>query len=96
MLDHILYSLKNEIIQSGIIHIGISEHFLTFCTRKVGKEQFHSHNNVTIRSLKNYSAELFLNSLVNANWNSVLITNSVDTAWNNFKNVISVLYSVQK
>ena len=95
MLDHILCSHKNKIIQSGIIPVGISDHFLTFCARIIVKKQFHSPYNVTIRSLKNYSAKLFLNNLANADWNSVFLTNSVDTAWNNFKNIfISVLDSV--
>ena len=95
LLDHILSSHKNKIAQSGTIPIGISDHFLTFCTRKVVKAQFHRHNNVTIRSLKNYSAELFLYKLANADWSSVFITNSVDTAWKSFKKVfISVLDSV--
>ena len=45
--------------------------------------------------MRNSSAELFLYKLANADWSSVFITNSVDTAWKSFKKVfVSVLDSV--
>ena len=34
-LDLIFVSLGDKISQSGVINIGLSDHFLTYCTRKV-------------------------------------------------------------
>ena len=34
VIDHILCSHENKIFQSGVVPIGVSDHFLTFCTRR--------------------------------------------------------------
>ncbi|CAL4069256.1 unnamed protein product [Meganyctiphanes norvegica] len=34
LIDHIYTNNKNKISQSGVIESGISDHFITFCTRK--------------------------------------------------------------
>lgn len=54
VLDHILCSQEEKISQSGIIPVGISDHFPVFCTRKLNRVKFHKHNNVKIRCMKNY------------------------------------------
>ena len=57
IIDMILVSDPAKISQSGVIEIGVSDHFLTYCTRKITKVLYHKHNNVKIRSLKNYNKE---------------------------------------
>lgn len=57
IIDHILCNLKENIVNSGVITTGIGVHFLTFCTRKVSRGHFKSHNISKIRCLKNYSIE---------------------------------------
>ncbi len=42
-IDLILVSDKDKITQSGVISIGISDHFLTFCTRKVSRGTLRKH-----------------------------------------------------
>ena len=59
IIDLILVSDPAKISQSGVIEIGVSDHFLTYCTRKITKVLYHKHNNVKIRSLKNYNRETF-------------------------------------
>ena len=40
----------------------------TYCTRKVQRGSFNTHNSVKIRSMKNYSSENFLMELNKINW----------------------------
>ena len=72
VIDHILRSHENKIFQSGVVPVGVFDDFLTFCTRRNVKGQFSHHNYVTIRSMKNYNVEKFIDSLVQADWSTVL------------------------
>ena len=64
LLDHILTNAQDKISQSGVIDAGLSDHQITYCTRKVKKEKYYEHKDITIRSLKNYTQEAFVNALV--------------------------------
>ena len=66
IIDLILVSDPAKISQSGVIEIGVSDHFLTYCTRKITKVLYQKHNNVKIRSLKNYNKETFEQRLKDA------------------------------
>ena len=85
-LDHILCNNKNKICQSDTICIGLCDHILTYCSRKVVKKQIKHHNVIEIRSLKNYSPEFLLNAIINADWSGVYCSN-VDQAWRTFKSI---------
>ena len=52
LIDHILSNNCDKICQSGTITIGLSDHFLTYMTRKVVKGQIGKHKFVKVRSLK--------------------------------------------
>lgn len=45
-IDLILVSDKSKISQSGVIVYGISDHFITFCTRRIFKDIFKCHKTV--------------------------------------------------
>ena len=60
LIDHILCNNKEKVCQSGTMPIGISDHFLTYCTRKISKCQINKHKYVKIRALKNYTKEDFI------------------------------------
>ena len=62
-LDLVIVSDKEIITQSGVIHCGLSDHFLTYCTRKASKNKFNAHNTMQKGSLKNYSPEKFIQEL---------------------------------
>ena len=37
IIDHILCNVSEKVCQSGVISLGLSDHYLTFCTRKTTK-----------------------------------------------------------
>lgn len=86
-IDLIIVSDPEKITQSGVIPTGLSDHYLTFCTRKISRGAFSSHNTVKIRSMRNYNASHFQELLSNGNWSDVIDSNDVDQAWFSFKNI---------
>ena len=46
-----------------MIDEGISDHQLIYCTRKIKRIKHNMHNQIQVRSLKKYSAEIFTNVL---------------------------------
>ena len=59
LIDHILTNTKENISQSGVIAIAISNHSLIYCTRKIPKAKYNRHKEITFRSLKNYSPDVY-------------------------------------
>ena len=70
--------------QIGVLDLGISDHCLIYCTRKILTTTLNSHNCVKIRSMKTYK-ETFQVNLLNMDWSSVLCSDKVIQAWENFK-----------
>ena len=70
LLDHILTNSHDKVSQSGVVDSGLSDHQMIYCTRKVTKQESNEHMDITIRSLKNYSQDRFLNFLAEQNFPS--------------------------
>ena len=87
-LDLIFVSHRDTISQSGVINIGLSDHFLTYCTRKVQRGSFNTHNSVNIRSMNNYSYENFLMELNKINWFQVTDIGDVNKVRALFHNLL--------
>ena len=100
IIDLICVSHTDNVLQSGVLPFGLSDHCITYCTRKVPKQFFGTHNTVKVRSLKNYTCEKFINELRKIDWFQVLNCENVDTAWQNFKvlfvHVIDVVAPVKQ
>ena len=63
ILDIILISDPSKISQCGVLDLGLSDHQVIHCTRKCKKIPISRHNGVTLRSLRNYSKEIFEDKL---------------------------------
>ena len=50
-IDLILITDSEKISQHGVLDIGLSDHSLIYCTRKVTRSIFNKHNTVTVRSI---------------------------------------------
>ena len=95
LLDHILSNSVEKISDSGIIDIGVSDHQLTFCTRKILRHKTNNHKNVYVRSLKNYNIEKFSKSLQDAKFPNYDIFSNVDIAYEDLlKRLSSAIESV--
>ena len=63
LIDHILINTQENISQSGVIDTAISDHSLINCTRKIPKAKYNRHKEITFRSLKNYSPDVYKGTL---------------------------------
>ena len=63
LLDHMLTNSSEKISQKVVINVGISDHQLIYCTRKIKTIKHNMHNQIQVRSLKKYIAEIFTNAL---------------------------------
>ena len=63
LLDHILANSSEKVSQKGVIDVGISDHQLIYCTRKIKRIKHNIHSQTQVRSLNKYSAEIFTNAL---------------------------------
>ena len=58
---------------------------MTYCTRKITRDQIGKHNSVKIRSMKNYCEDTFIDKLKSMQWSTVLDCTNVTDAWTIFK-----------
>ena len=63
LLDHVLTNSADRISQFGIVNVGLSDHQLIYCTRKVTQTRLNAHKYVKMRSLKYHSEDLFVRKL---------------------------------
>lgn len=89
LIDHVLINNISMVSQSGVTPLRISDHYLTYCTRKAKRHVYNSHNTVTMRSMKNYDINIFSSLLEAHDWSSVLQNNCVNDAWLNFKSSLT-------
>ena len=84
ILDLILISDPAKISQCCVLDLGLSDHKVIYCTRTFKKIPISRHNGVTLRSLRNYSKEIFEEKLHEVDWQDVLVSNSVHEAFYHF------------
>ena len=85
LIDHVLVSDIRNVLQSGVIDYGISDHNMIYFTRKVKRHRFNGHNSTRIRSLKFYSRDLLIDELSKVVWEPLYSCEDVDMAWDIFK-----------
>ena len=94
-IDLIVTSDRLNIKNSGVMVYGLSDHYLTFCTRKLGKHKANGHITAKSRCLKTYASENLNLKLAEWDWSPVLKSNQVDEAWNCFKtSFLSILNDI--
>ena len=72
-----------------MIDVGISDHQLIYCTRKIKRIKHNMHNQIQVQSLKKYSAEIFTNALKTVQFPNFNIFLNVNVAYSNLLNKIS-------
>ena len=68
IIDHILASFTDRITHRGILSVGLSDHQLIYCTRKITKIKRGGHKQIKICSFKNYTSDGYEKALVEINF----------------------------
>jgi len=95
LIDVILTNTPTRVVQSGVIHIGISDHSLVYTIRKIGiSTTRNSHNMISYRSKKHFNIDKFINDLNSVPWENLDNLENPDDMWNTWKkSFLSVLDS---
>ena len=72
-----------------MLNVGISDHQLIYRARKIKRIKHNIHNQIQIRSLKKYSAEIFTNALKTVQFPNCNIFSNVNAAYSDLLNKIS-------
>ena len=89
LLDHILTNSSEKNSHKGMTDVGISDHQLIYCTRKIRISKHNIHNQIQVRSLKKYSAEIFTNALKTVQFPNYNIFSNVNIAYSDLLSKIS-------
>ena len=95
ILDHDLASFPDRVSQSGVIDVGISDHQLIYCTRKIARIKSYCHKQITFRSLKNYSPEVYEESLRKLSFPNYELFDDIDKAFKRSWQLLIILHPVK-
>ena len=84
IIDHILANFPNRVSQQGVIDVGLSDHQIIYCTRKISRIKRNTHKQIKCRSLKNYSADIYEEDLDRLDFPNHHNFENVNDAYSNF------------
>ena len=86
-----------------MIDVGISDHQLIYCTRKIKRIKHNMHNQIQVQSLKKNNGEIFTNALKTVQFPNYNIFSNVNIAYSDLLNLqidynfyIEAKYNTQK
>ena len=86
LIDVVLSTHPHNIPFSSVIKLGISDHYMIGCARKLNSLKFKPRT-VKHRNYSKYNQQEFVEDLKSGSWVQVFLSSTVDDAWNNFKNI---------
>ena len=86
-----LTNAENKVVNSGTIALGLSDHELIFCLRKVIKSTSGEGKTISYRSMKNYTKELLLDKLKDVVFPNYENFDDVNLAYSDFVSKCSII-----
>ena len=74
LIDHIATTCPNNILESGVLKISMSDHYMVYCIRKLNGSFKKDHKTIKTRNMKNFSERAFLQDVATIDWHDVLGT----------------------
>ena len=97
LLDHILTNAGWKISLKGVTDVGLSDHQLIYCTRKILRTKANMHNQIQIQSLKKYTPELLMKESKKINFLNYNISSNVSIAYLDLvKKILSLVDKISK
>ena len=92
LIDHIAVSAASNIVESGVLKVSLSDHYMIFCVRKYRGALKGQHKKVTTRQMKDFDQNSFLSDISSVDWDSILdCSKDINTAVENWSNVLSMI-----
>ena len=83
VIDHILASFPDRVTQREILNVGLSDHQLIYCTRKITRIKRGGHKQIKFRSFKNCTIDGYEKALVEINFPEYKNFDNVNDAYSN-------------
>jgi len=80
LIDVILSTHPQNIPFTVVVPVGLSDHFMVGCVRKMNSLKFQARA-VTGRTYSKYHKDSFVNDLKNVSWEAVFDSTNVNDAW---------------
>ena len=83
LIDHYITSMPEKIVQSGVIHTGISDHSLIYGIRKINPvlSTRKKAKKVEVRNMKRFNEERFNEDLLTQSWEQIVLKSDTDSMW---------------
>ena len=72
LIDHIATTSPENIVDSGVLQVSMSDHYLVYCLRKLNGACRKDHKVIKTRSMKNFDETAFLADVSRINWDGVV------------------------
>ena len=72
LIGHIAIPDPKNVVDSGVIRLGTSDHYAVFCVRKFTGKLLKSPKIFVTRQLKNFSKNAFIEALQHVYWDDLL------------------------
>ena len=83
--DHCITTTPENIVHSGVVRSGVSDHDIIFAVRKLNSTRVNQHNIITKRSFKHFKNQDFLKDLKEAGLEDFQNLNDPDAMWDIWK-----------
>lgn len=87
LIDHIYISDVNKVVESGVIHTGISDHSMVYVTIGNNKVSKSGHKTKFTRNYKHLDAHDFTSDLNNVDWTQITKCSDVNDAAHMFQSL---------
>ena len=84
IIDPILASFPNRVSQQGAIDVGLSDHQILYCTRKIFRIKRGTYKQIRCCSMKNYSADIYEDVLGRVDFPNYNNFENINDAYSNF------------
>ena len=92
LIDHIAISDHRNIVESGVLSIALSDHYMIYCVRKFRGALKGQHKKITTRQMKHFDETKFLDEISSIDWNSALQSSvDLDSAVENVTSLLSLV-----
>ena len=92
LIDHVAVSEPRNIVDSGVLKIAMSDHYMVYCVRKFRGAWRKQHKKITTRQMKNFDETSFLADISSVDWNLIIQRSAdLDSVVENLTNMLSLI-----
>ena len=90
LIDHIATSSPSNVVESGVLQISMSDHFMVFCVQKFNGSLQKEHKMIKSRRMKTFNEQAFLEDVAAISWEQEIgNSDDVNVLASNWSNLFS-------